>query len=60
MSIGKVQMCLMMLGREKGMFSLDHSLHARLFQVLRTVFGERDWLMIMDRVLVTWTTFSAL
>ena len=53
-------MCLVMLGREKGMFSLDHSVHARLFQVLTTVFGERDWLMIMVRVLVTWTTFSAL
>ena len=27
-------MCLVMLSREKGAFLLDHSLHARLFQVL--------------------------
>ena len=34
-------MCLAMLGREKGVFSLDHSLHARLFQVLMNcVWGE--------------------
>ena len=34
-------MCLVMLGREKGVFSLDHSLHARLFQVLMNcVWGE--------------------
>jgi hypothetical protein len=41
-SIGKVQMCLVMLGRVKRAFLLYHSLHARLFQVLADcVWGER-------------------
>ena len=37
-------MCLAMLGREKGPFSLDHSLHARLFQVLMNCVGEEGFI----------------
>ena len=33
MSMGKVQMCFTMSGREKRVFGLDHSLHTSFFEV---------------------------
>ncbi|EGO04375.1 hypothetical protein SERLA73DRAFT_128471 [Serpula lacrymans var. lacrymans S7.3] len=48
--MSKVQPSLTMLGREKRVFSLDHSLHVSLFQVLAdSVWGERTLLGAKSR-----------